>query len=95
MWSGSFLGSPGVVGRPSWSSGSGWEALPEVWEWSEDFSGGPGVFGSAREASPKVREWSRGLPEDPGVVWRPFRRSGSGWEVLPDVRVCSGGQPEV
>ena len=34
---------PGVVGRPSRGSGSGQEALPEVWEWSGVPSKGPGV----------------------------------------------------
>ena len=27
-------GCPGVVGRPSWKSGSGREAFPDVQEWS-------------------------------------------------------------
>ena len=34
-WLGSPPGCPGVVGRPSRMSGSGWLALPEVLKWSE------------------------------------------------------------
>ena len=33
-WSGGTPGSPGVVGRTSRMSGSGWEALPDVRELS-------------------------------------------------------------
>ena len=54
----------GVVVRPSRSSGSGWEALPKVREWSVDPPKGPGVVGrpskssgSGQEALTKVREW--------------------------------------
>ena len=39
-----------------------------------------------REAFLNVRQWSGGPPRCPGVVGRPSRMSGSGWEVLPDVR---------
>ena len=33
-WSGDHPGCPGVVGRPSRMSGSGWEALLGIREWS-------------------------------------------------------------
>ena len=68
-WSGDPLDGVGVVGRHSWKSGSGREALPkvrvahpEVREWM----GGP----------------PKGLgdpPGYPGVVGRLSRRCGSGW----------------
>ena len=35
-WSGGPPGYPGVVGRPSWMTGSGLEALPVVRDWSGD-----------------------------------------------------------
>ena len=45
-WSGGPPGCPGVVEKPSWMyerparmSGSGWEALPNVREWSEGAHG--------------------------------------------------------
>ena len=54
-------GYPGVVGRSSRMSGSGWEALPDVQEWSEVPPGCPGVVGrpsrmpgSCRQALPDV-----------------------------------------
>ena len=89
-----------MVGRPYHRSGSGWEALPEVREWSVGNPGGPGVVGrpsrssrrpirrfrSGREAIPDVLEWSKGPPEGPGVVEMPTRRSGSGRETLTEVR---------
>ena len=70
--------------------GSGWEALPDVREWSDGPNGCPGVVarpslrsGSCREAIPDVR--------------RPFRMSGCGRMALPDVRewsVDTSGCPE-
>ena len=56
-------------------SGSGWEAIPDVQEWS----GGPRRFAgvverpfrmsaSGREALPVVRQWSGVSPGCPGVV---------------------------
>ena len=65
-------GCPGVVGRPSRMSGSGWEdlpgdqeAFPNVWEWSGDLPGSSGVVRSpsrrsesGQKALPDVREWS-------------------------------------
>ena len=46
-------------------SGSVWEALPDVREWSDSIPGCPGVVGrlsrmtgSGRETLPVVREWS-------------------------------------
>ena len=44
--------------------GNGWEALPDIWEWSGDPPECPGVVG--------------GLYEYLGVVGRPSRMSGSG-----------------
>ena len=50
-------------------SGSGWETLPDVREWSGGPPRCPGVVGrpsqmsgSGREILPNVREWSGGLP---------------------------------
>ena len=80
-----------MVKRPSQKTGSSREALPEV----RERSGGP----------PKVRKWSRFSPRGPGVVRRPpgglrviempSRRSWSGQEYIPEVRVWSGvvGRP--
>ena len=52
-----------MVGRTSWRSGIGQEALPEVWEWSAGPPGGLKVvgrffrmFGSGWKALPKVQE---------------------------------------
>ena len=73
-WSVGPLRCPGVVGRPSWVSGSGRLALPDVWEWSGGPHGCPGVVGRpsrmsgrSREtlpnvwsAFPNVREWLEG-----------------------------------
>ena len=36
-------GCPGEVGRPSWMSGNGQEALPDIREWSGVPLGCPGV----------------------------------------------------
>ena len=58
-------------------SGSGREALKNIWEWSGTL--------------PDVRDWSGFPPGCPGVVGKPYRRSGSGREALPDVREWSGG----
>ena len=51
-----------VVERPSRMSGSGWESLPDGWEWSKDYPECPGVFkrpsrisGSGQETLPDVR----------------------------------------
>ena len=67
---GGLPGCPGVGRRPPRISASGWEdlpgdqeALPGVWEWSEDPPGSLGVVGwssqmtrSGRKALPDVRE---------------------------------------
>ena len=45
-WSGDPFVGPGVVGRPSRRSGSGWEALLEFRVWSGGFPGSLGVDGS-------------------------------------------------
>ena len=42
---------------------------------------------SGLEAFQDIRESSGGPPVCPGVVGKPSRMSGSGREVLPDVRV--------
>ena len=60
-------------------SGSDWEALPDVREWSRGPLGCPGVFVSGLEALPDVRV-------SPEVVGRPYRMSGR-------VQECSGGPP--
>ena len=67
---------PGVVGRTSWMSGSGREALQYV----RQSSGGP--HGLPRGPP----EHPGGPPRSPGVVGRNSRMSGSGRETLPDVR---------
>ena len=80
------------VWRPSRMSGSGLEALPDVWEWSGGPPGCPVVVGkpswmsgrpsrmskSGREALADVREWSGGPAVCPVVVGRPSLMSGSG-----------------
>ena len=61
-WLGGPTGCPGVVVRPSWISGSSWEAFPDVREWSGGSPGCPVVVrcpsrmsGSGREVLPYVR----------------------------------------
>ena len=63
QWSEDYTGGPGVVGKPTWRSGSGLEALLEGREWSGGLPGEPGVVGrpyrrseSSREALPGVQE---------------------------------------
>ena len=63
-------------------SGSDWEAVPDVREWSGGPPGCPGVVKSPswmsesdRKAHPNVREWSGGPPGCLRVVGRPFRIS--------------------
>ena len=51
-------------------SGSFWESLPDVRDWSEVFS--------------DVWEWSGVLPGCPGVIGRPLWMSKGGREALPD-----------
>ena len=70
--SGDPSGSPGVVGRSSWMSGSSREALLEVREWSGDPQECPGVVRnlsrmskSGREVLQEVRKLSGGLPGCP------------------------------
>ena len=58
-----------MVGRLSRRSGSGWETLPEVSEWSGVVMRPSRRFGHGREA-----------PEGPRVVVIPSRWSGSGLE---------------
>ena len=60
-------------------SQSGRETLPEVREWFEGPTGGPGMVG--------------GPPEGFKVVSSPSRRSWSGRGVLPVVREWSVGPP--
>ena len=55
-------------------SGSDWEALPDIQEWSGDFL----MSGSGRETLPNVRKWLGGPPGCPGVVGNHSRMSGSG-----------------
>ena len=68
------LGGPlkglGVVKRPTWTSGKGWEAYPEVWERSRGPPEDPGSVGSptwmtrsGQEAHPKVRGGREAHPE--------------------------------
>ena len=71
---------PGVVGRHSLISGSVWEAVPNVQEWS-----------GGRARCPR---WSGGPPGCPGVVRRLSRMSGSGRETFPDYREWSEGPTE-
>ena len=71
-------GCPGVVGMSTQMSGSGREALPDVWDWS----GGPPVCPvvlrwhsrmswSGREVHPDLWEWAGGPLVCPAVVGRP------------------------
>ena len=62
-WSGSPTGCPGVVGRPSWMSINGREAIPDDQLCSETLL--------------VVRYCSGSPPVNPGVVGRPTRMSGS------------------
>ena len=75
--SGGARGFYGVVGKPSWISGSGREASR--------------MSASGRETLPDVKEWSRGPRRFEGEVGRPSRMSGSGRDALPDDREWSGG----
>ena len=59
--SGSCREASQVVGTPSQMSMSDWEALPDVWEWSE--------------ALLHVQELSGGPPACPGETGRPSRMS--------------------
>ena len=61
-------------------SGSGWETLPDVREWSGRPPGCPGVLGRP------CRMYGSG--------GSPSRMTGSGWEALPHVREWSVGPPE-
>ena len=80
-------------------SGSGRKAIPNVWEWSGDPPGCPGMVGGP----PSCPGMVRGPPGCPGVVERLSRMSrsgrrpsqlpGSGLEILSDVREWSGGPP--
>ena len=60
---------------------NGWEALPEVREWSRGPPKGPGVV---RKALPDVRQWSGGPLGGPGVDERLSRIFRSDWEEDPD-----------
>ena len=70
-WSGGPPGCSGVVGRSSWMSGSGREALPKVREWLV-------VVSSSGTTLPYIQEWLRSPPRYPRVVGRPSRMSGNG-----------------
>ena len=72
-----------MFGRPSRLSGSGREALSDVWELSGIPYGLQGVVerlsrmsGSGREALLDVRQLQGGPPVCPGVVGSPFRKLG-------------------
>ena len=64
-----------MIGWPTQMSGSGREALHNVWEWSRDLAGCPElvvrpsrVSESGREARPDVCEWSGVCRNCPGLV---------------------------
>ena len=76
--SGGPLRCPGVFGRPSGISGSGWEALGDV-------GSSPEALTDVREWS-AVREWSGGPAGSPEVFGSPSEMSGSGREAIGDVR---------
>ena len=70
-------------------SWSGWEALPDVREWSTNTPGCPRlvgrfarISGSGRETIPDDRKWWGGPPGCPEVVGRPAQMYGSGREAL-------------
>ena len=82
-------------------SESGWEALPDVREWSRDPPGCPGVVkrpsrmsGSGRESLTGVRQLLGVSPGYPGVVGRPSYMSGSCRETLMNVKEWLRGPPE-
>ena len=89
-WSGDPPGCPGVVGRHSRMSGSGWETFPDVREAHPDvreWSGGPpkcqqvigmhsGICGRGLDSLGDVRVLSGGPRECPAVVGRPSRLFG-------------------
>ena len=77
----------------------GWEALPDVREWSGGPPGYPGVppdvcvclggfLGCLGVVGrpPDVRVWLEAPLRYPGVIGRPFRMSGSGREHLLDIQ---------
>ena len=74
-------------------SGSGQEALPNVWEWSGGPPRCPGVVGSpsrmvwsCREDLLVVPEWLGVPPGYPGVVGMPTQMTRSGRKAFPDIR---------
>ena len=70
-----------MFGSPYQIFGSDRESLPDVWKWSEDPRGCPGVVWRPS----RMLEWSGCPPGCSGVVGRPSQMSGSGRETLPDV----------
>ena len=79
-------------------SGSGLEALTDVWEWSGGPHGCPRVVwspfwmsGSGQKALPDVRQWSGDPPGCPEVVGGPYRYSGV--VGRPSRKSLSGGNP--
>ena len=61
---------PGSGWEPSPMFRSGWDALPDVWQWSGGLPDCSGVVkrlsrmsGSGREALPDVLEWSKAIPD--------------------------------
>ena len=67
-------------------SGSGWETLPDVREWSRGPPRCSGVVGRPPGCAGVVR----GIPKCPVVVAKPSRMSGCGREAFPDVQKWSG-----
>ena len=88
--SGVLAGGPGMVSKPIWRVARGFEAHPEVWEWSGSppgVSGGVGrdnrLAGSGWEAHPVVREGLVGPPVGP-----------EDRETHPDIWESSGCPPK-
>ena len=81
-WSGDPIGGSELVGRRSQRSGTGRKTLPEARKCSETLR----RSGSGWETVSEVRKWSRVSPGGPELVRRPYRRSGSDLESLPEVQ---------
>ena len=71
-WTGGLHGCTGLVGRPSWISGSDQDAHPDVQQLSGSPPGCPEVVGRPSRMC--------------GSGGRPSRMSGSGQEILENIR---------
>ena len=72
-------------------SGRGWDVLPDVWEWSRGPLGCLGALPDVREKSGCPPRCLGVVRRPSGMAGRPSRMSGSGRDVILDVREWSGG----